>query len=172
MSVISWLSDAARAVSNRIKAKRRKEKMSKWAYSFNGEDFTAGYDSKEEAINDAVEATAQLPFPDENIYVGECVEPGLDWRDFGNDVICNIKDNLADEYSGDYADYFDEEVTAEKEEMLNAYIDAAVCKWIEDYEIKAGFYGITNDEKVDITDKIKAIRIKTEDTDDDGEMGI
>ena len=146
--------------------------MSKWAYSFNGEDFTAGYDSKEEAINDAVEATAQLPFPNEHIYVGECEEPELNWTDQAENIIYSIRDYLNDEYGSDYVEYFEDQITREDEAGLDERVNAAIDGWIKDYNIKAGFFKVINDEKVDVTDKIKAIRAKEEDTDDDGEMGV
>ena len=131
--------------------------MKKWAYSFNGEEYTGSFDSKAEAIKEARAEwgdrdTAISPMP-EKLYAGIEVEPPITWCDMGENYVESMQEQL-DEY-GEWAELFDGQVTNEDIEELDKSLNAAVEKWIKDRNIKPGFFIVDAVEEINIADWYK-----------------
>lgn len=122
--------------------------MSKYAYSFNGENYTGKFDSREDAIREAAETQTGLPFPHMEVYVGECVDPAFDWPAYAENIITDIGETLCDNYGGDLGESFSDQVSLEDEETLDERINEAIRGWIRDCNITAGFYTVKDVEKV------------------------
>lgn len=119
--------------------------MSKWAISDNGEDYECYYETKEEAIQAGLEkANDDL----EQFYVGEAYEPEVEFVDgdvIAEHVIERIQEHLDDE-GGEFAENFS--VTDEQIGQLEILLTETVKQWIEDCELKPGFYLIKNTETI------------------------
>lgn len=117
--------------------------MSKYAYSFDGEQYHGDYNSREDAIKEGIEdAKSTGPYGEKphTLYTGECFEPPITWCDMGENYVESMQENL-DEY-GEWAELFDGQVTNEDIEDLDKRLNVAVAEWIKDRNIKPGFFNI------------------------------
>lgn len=128
----------------------KKYTRNKVAYSMDGENYSAMYDTAAEALEDArneieymIESRKKgykviLP---ERVFVGECelYRPSL--LSCGYDVIESVQADAYDE-GGEYAENYLDDVTKEQREELEEQLDVVFNAWLEKYDLYPNFYTI------------------------------
>jgi hypothetical protein len=106
-----------------------------FSYSFDEEHFHGQFETREDAIAEAVSESAELG---KWFQVGRCVPPTQpeNWwspSDWLEHVSCQ------DSYGGDYAEDWDES-TAEQREELQREVRAVMAAWLDRHELRPRFY--------------------------------
>lgn len=114
-----------------------------YCYSFDGEYYHGCYDTEEEAIEEAKKESDA-----EEVWVGTCEEPDLNWNTNEEYIIDSMAEQLGDEV-GEAAENF--EVTDEEQSVLAKMIDETVKTWIEQEGIKPQCYAVLNEHKVSLS---------------------
>lgn len=117
----------------------------KRSYSFDGIEYNGVYNNTAEALaealNDIKSASKYDEIP-EKVFVGKCVffKPSL--RDTGYDIIDHVQCQADDAGFGEWADDYLTDVTKEMSKDLEEQVEAVFQKWLDKYNLHAGFFSI------------------------------
>lgn len=121
----------------------------KYAYSFNGEEYEGPFNSYEEALENAKDANADEWEDDrwEYVYIGECTtyEPNVNV----NSVIEAIQDDAYDKV-GDYSVGYLDDVTEEQENELAEKLTEVFRLWAQSNGYCPTFFTVDNVKEVKI----------------------
>jgi hypothetical protein len=120
------------------------ESLDRFAYSFNGENYTGGHTTREDAIAEAkAEADDHTRF-----YTGRCVPPQQP-EDFWNaeDWLDHV--SCQDEYGSDWADGWDDSTAAQRAE-LETEVRAVMAAWLDRHKLRPGFFTIDDEQEHEI----------------------
>lgn len=125
----------------------------KWAYSFNGETYGDVYDTREEAIRDAVKDIEEYKKEIDTVYIG--IAKIFEARVSEADIIEQLKEDAWDGY-GEYSEEYLEDLTDEERSDLQELLQEAYKKWESKYPwYKPGFYKVVFTEVFAVDDLIK-----------------
>jgi hypothetical protein len=120
-----------------------------WSYSLNQEEFYGVYDTKEEAIEEALDAIECDGDVQDVFYIAEAIEPKIEIDPIN--IIENMQDQAIQEYdyyAFDYLNRVSREDIAELYDRLNKEFN----DWQEKNGYKPNFYDIRSEESYSIND--------------------
>lgn len=120
---------------NRIMAHLEKKNFinpqKQYCYSFNGEDYSASFNTIDEALEEARECNEDGCT---SVYIGTVSKPSLGWLSNEEHILESMREQLYDD-CGEYAiDALD--ISVEQEIDLGKMIDETVEEWIRKHNIK------------------------------------
>lgn len=122
----------------------------KWCYSFDEENYTGKFDSREEALKEAKEIDEDYKGNAEGrLWVGKVQKvfpSGVQIDSILEDVAENtaVNSNAYPEYGQDYLDYVDAEHVLELENSLNEVL----FNWMDKYKYKPDWFEVVDVEEV------------------------
>ena len=125
----------------------------KWAYSFNGEMYGDIYDTREEAIRDAVKDIEEYKKEIDTVYIG--IAKIFEARVNETIVIESLKEDAWDGY-GEYSEEYLEDLTDGERSDLQELLQEAYKKWENKYPwYNPNFYKVVFVEVFAVDDLIK-----------------
>ena len=125
----------------------------KWAYSFNGESYSDVYDTREEAIIDALKDIEEYKKDIDTVYLG--IAKIFEARVSEAGIIEQLKEDAWDGY-GEYSEEYLEDLTDEERSDLQKLLQEAYKKWENKYPwYKPNFYKVIFNEVFAVDDLIK-----------------
>ena len=125
----------------------------KWAYSFNGEMYGDIYDTREEAIRDAVKDIEEYKKEIDTVYIG--IAKIFEARVNETIVIESLKEDAWDGY-GEYSEEYLEDLTDGERSDLQELLQEAYKKWENKYPwYKPNFFKVVFNEVFAVDDLIK-----------------
>lgn len=116
-----------------------------WAVSDDGESYTSGYVSREDAIERGPD---DLGLENgQTLYIGRCVPWELK---INADMIIESLVDDAYEDVGEHADGFLQGVTPEQSDSLAASIEAVINAWMEAFGYKPKFFSVEDVEEINL----------------------
>lgn len=137
------------------------KKMSegKWCYSFNEENFEGDFETKEQAIAEAIWYYKDDNLDQDFIYVGQTKEISLGVN--VDRIIEDIGDNAYDQ-AGEYAEDYLTNVTVQHGRILEERLNDVLVAWMKEFKYEPNFWTVANVEKIEVGKYLQcAFRIKS-----------
>ena len=115
--------------------------MSRYAYSYDREDFTGSYETHEAAFADAVRKMEGLTNPPTSIYIGTIVEADPQASDHATAIIESMNRRAHVDY-GDSARKYLANVTPEQVHDLDVALEQTLRAWLQKYNLLPTFVRI------------------------------
>ncbi|UUV46501.1 hypothetical protein [Bacillus phage vB_BanS-Thrax3] len=116
-----------------------------WCYSRDGEHFEGEFETKKDAIAEAIFYLKEEDDDRDYIYIGISQEIGLGVN--ASQIIEDLQEQAYDQ-AGDYADSFLTRVPREQEELLEARMNEVLHDWLKDFNHKPNFWTVVDVEKI------------------------
>lgn len=140
----------------------------KYAYSYDREDYTGSYDTPEAAFNDAVAKSEGLDSPPTTIYIGTIVEPDPQVADHAEGIIEAMNRRAHVDFGKSAADYL-RRVSKDKVQQLDEALASAILDWLRKNNLMPNFVRISQVREFPV--KTPA-GIRTAPTDEVQEIGV
>lgn len=115
-----------------------------WCYSFNGENYSGSFETKEDAIAEAIAENET----NETIWVGQAIAPTISVSP--DHLIDEVYEDVRDQ-CGEYADGFLEHIDDKARKALEERVNAVFNTWLKEFEYEPTFYTVTNTEEIKTT---------------------
>ncbi len=104
--------------------------MTKYAYSYDREDYTGSFDTPEEAVAEAVSRSEGLASPPTEVYVGILAEADPQTTDHAERIVDSMNRRAHVDY-GDSAERYLKNVTKEQMAELDREVSKTIQAWLE-----------------------------------------
>jgi hypothetical protein len=120
----------------------------KWCYSFNEEDFEGDFETKEDAIGEAIYYYKDCEEDQDFIWIGQAKEIS-----FGVDVDTIIENLGEDAYDqvGEYAKDYLYDVTTSHQAILEERLNEVLVTWMKEFKYEPNFWTVENVQKIDVS---------------------
>jgi hypothetical protein len=124
----------------------------KWCYSYNEENFEGDFDTKEQAIEEAMYYYKDYELDQDYIWVGQTkpVSVGVN-----TDSILEQLGEEAYEQAGEYADDYLSNVTLNHMKILEQRLNDVLGSWMKEFNYEPNFWAVENIQKVDVSNYLK-----------------
>jgi hypothetical protein len=120
-----------------------------WSYSLNQEEFHGVYETKEEAIEEALDVIECDGDEQDVFWIAEALEPIISVN--ASQVLEYLRDESLSEY-GEYVDDYLLDVNRVDEDELTDMLTKVFKNWSDKNGYKPNFYGIGKEESFSIND--------------------
>jgi hypothetical protein len=126
-------------------------KEGKWCYSFNEENFEGDFDTKEQAIDEAIWYYKDDEKDQDFIWVGQIkpVSVGVNI-----DSLLEQLGEEAYEEAGEYAEDYLTNVTLSHQKILEQRLNNVLVAWMKEYNYEPNFWAVENVKKIDVSEYI------------------
>lgn len=120
----------------------------KWCYSFNEENFEGDFETKEQAIEEAIYYYKDDEKDQDFIWVGQTKNISL-----GVNVDRIIEDLSEEAYdqAGEYAEDYLTTVESSHQKVLEERLNEVLVTWMKELKYEPNFWTVTNVEKIDVS---------------------
>ena len=122
----------------------------KWCYSHDEEHFYGDFDTKEEAIEEAIYALDETGADFAMIWVGE--EADISIHLCAHVVLDQLAEDAYEE-AGEHAEKFLQHVEKEHEEELEKELNQVIKTWMKKHKYEPTFYTVKNVEEIKVPRK-------------------
>lgn len=117
----------------------------KWCYSFNGESFEGNFETRQEAIVEALTMHDEDERDEKSFFIGQTksVNTSVD--------VCWLLDTLSEqayEQAGEYAEGYLDDVKSEHFAVLEERMNEVLSHWMEEYKYSPHFWTVTNIQEI------------------------
>jgi hypothetical protein len=126
-------------------------KEGKWCYSFNEENFEGDFDTKEQAIDEAIWYYKDDEKDQDFIWVGQIkpVSVGVNI-----DSLLEQLGEEAYEEAGEYAEDYLTNVTLSHQKILEQRLNNVLVAWMKEFNYEPNFWTVENVKKIDVSEYI------------------
>jgi hypothetical protein len=119
----------------------------KWCYSFNEENYEGDFETKEQAIAEAIYYYKDDERDQDFIWVGQTKNISL-----GVNVDRIIEDLGEEAYDevGEYAEDYLTDVTLSHQKVLEERLNEVLVTWMKEFKYEPNFWTVTNVEKIEV----------------------
>jgi hypothetical protein len=120
----------------------------KWCYSFNEENFEGEFDTKEQAVAEAIWYYKDDEKDQDFIWVGQTkpISSGVNV----DSIIEQLGEEAYDQ-AGEYAEDYLTNVTLNHQRVLEERLNEVLLAWMKEYNYEPNFWTVENIEKVDVS---------------------
>lgn len=120
----------------------------KWCYSFNEENFEGDFETKEEAIAEAIWYYKDDEKDQDFIWIGQTKAISL-----GVNVDRIIEDLGEEAYdqAGEYAEDYLTKVASSHQKVLEERLNEVLVAWMKEFKYEPNFWTVTNIRKIDVS---------------------
>lgn len=118
-----------------------------WCYSFNEENFHGEFDSKQDAISEALELYKQEGEEGDFIWIGRCVPVTLT---VDSDSVLEELSERAGYQVGEIACGYLDDVKKEHMNVLDERLTSIVKDWMKEFQYEPHFWGVADVERISV----------------------
>jgi hypothetical protein len=120
----------------------------KWCYSFNEENFEGDFETKEQAIEEAIWYYKDYEKDQDFIWIGQTKNISLGVNI--DSIIEDLSEEAYDE-AGEYAEDYLSDVTLSHQKVLEERLNEVMVAWMKEFKYEPNFWAVTNVEKIDVS---------------------
>lgn len=120
----------------------------KWCYSFNKENYEGYFETREQAIEEAIYYYKDNEEDQDFIWIGQTKNISLGVN--VDRIIEDLGEEAYDE-AGEYAEDYLSDVTLNHQSILEDRLNKVLIAWTKEFKYEPNFWTVTNTEKIEVS---------------------